>query len=477
MKPVRILVIDDELVICKGCRLALSDEEHMIDTCMTGKTGMDAIQDGAYDLILLDMKLPDMDGMEILKSVRETKPGLHVIVMTGYSTVQNAVEAMKLGAFHYLSKPFADDELIMAVKKAVEKKRLVEENLSLRKALFDRFSFENIVGESPHILRIFEQIERVAPTDSTVLLCGESGTGKELFAGAIHTRSQRAARRFVAVDCSTLSPSLLESELFGHVKGAFTGAIREQEGIFEVASGGTLFMDDVTNLSLEIQGKLLRVLEAGEYKPVGANHFQKTDVRIIAATNRDLKSMMEEGKFREDLFYRLSGFPIYIPPLRERKEDIPKLAYHFLRLFCRKTGKRIEGFSDEAMETLINYEWPGNVRQLKNAVERLVIMADDTTLDLFHLLDHLQAKRRWKDDLIPQTLKELNAAKKHLIEDVFGSIQKAFLIKALKATHGNVTRAAERVGMKRPNFCALLSKHRISPDHIKHETRGKNPNE
>jgi transcriptional regulator with GAF, ATPase, and Fis domain len=269
------------------------------------------------------------------------------------------------------------------------------------------------------------------------------------------------------VDCSTLSPSLLESELFGHVKGAFTGAIREKEGIFEVANGGTLFMDDVTNLSVEIQGKLLRVLEAGEYKPVGASHFKKTDVRIVAATNQDLKSMMEEGRFREDLFYRLNVFPIYIPPLRERKEDIPKLAYHFLRLFCRKTSKRIEGFSDEAMETLINYDWPGNVRQLKNAVERMVIMAEDTTLDLLHFLDHLQAKRRWKDDLIPETLKELKAAKSRLLEEVFGPIQKAFLIKALKATQGNVTRAAEKVGMKRPNFCALLNKYRISPDQLK----------
>ena len=472
MKPVKILVIDDELAVCKGCQLALSDEDHSIETCMTGKAGMDAIREGVFDLILLDMKLPDMEGLEVLRSVRETKPGLQVIVMTGYSTVQNAVEAMKMGAFHYLAKPFADDELIIAVKKAVEKKRLVEENLSLRKALFDRFSFENIVGESPNILRIFEEVEKVAPTDSTVLLCGESGTGKELFAGAIHARSQRASRRFVAVDCSTLSPGLLESELFGHVKGAFTGAIREKEGIFEVASGGTLFMDDVTNLSVEIQGKLLRVLEAGEYKPVGANHFQKTDVRIIAATNRDLKSMMEEGKFREDLFYRLNVFPIYIPPLRERREDIPKLAYHFLRLFCRKTGKRIEGFSDEAMETLIHYDWPGNVRQLKNAVERMVIMAEDTTLDLFHLLDHLQGKRRWREDLVPETLEELKVAKTHLLEDVFGSIQKAFLIKALKATHGNVTRAAERVGMKRPNFCALLNKHRISPDRIKNRNRG-----
>lgn len=467
MKPVKILVIDDELVICKGCQLALSDKDHLVDICTTGKAGKEAIQEGSYDLILLDMRLPDIEGMEVLMDIRETKPGLPVIVMTGYSSVQNAVDAMKLGAFDYLSKPFTDEALMLVVGRAIEKKRMVEENLYLRRELFNRFSFENIVGESPKVLKIFDQINKVAPTDSTVLLFGESGTGKELFARAIHVHSQRASQQFVAVDCSTLSPNLLESELFGHVKGAFTGAVRDKAGIFDVAHGGTLFMDDVTNLNLEIQGKLLRVLETGEYKPVGASHFHNTDIRIIAATNKDLKGMVEEGKFREDLFYRLNVFPIYIPPLRERKEDIPKLAYHFLRLFCRKTGKRIEGFSDEALESLINYDWPGNVRQLKNVVERLVIMADGTTLDLLYLLDHLQISRRWRDNPIPETLRELNAVKKHLQEDVFGQIQKAFLIKALQASNGNITHAAERVGMQRPNFCALLRKHHISLDQSK----------
>lgn len=469
MKSANILVIDDEPVVCKGCRLALSDENHIVQICMTGREGLNLIEDGNYDLVLLDMKLPDIEGMEILRTIHKTKQDLLVIVMTGYSTVQNAVEAMKLGAFDYLPKPFTDEELILTVKRAIEKKRLVEENLFLRKELFNRFSFENIIGESPNILSIFEQIEKVAPTDSTVLLYGESGTGKELFAGAIHARSQRAHRQFIAVDCSTLSPSLLESELFGHVRGAFTGAIRDKEGIFGVANGGTLFMDDITNLNLEIQGKLLRVLEIGEYKPVGASHIQKTDVRIIAATNRDLKAMVEEGQFREDLYYRLNVFPIYLPPLRERKEDIPRLAYHFLRHFCRKTGKRIEGFSDEALESLISYDWPGNVRQLKNVVERLVIMADDTKLDLLHLLDQLQTKRSWKDHTVPETLQELHAAKKHLLEETFGQIQKAFLINALRASNGNITRAAERVGMQRPNFCALLKKHRISTERIKNE--------
>ena len=471
MKPVKILIIDDEPVMCKGCQQVLEDKGHRADICTTGTAGMKAIQEGVYDLIVLDMKLPDIGGMEILKDIHKTQPNLLVIVMTGYSSVQDAVEAMKLGAFDYLSKPFTAEELLLAVERAIEKKRMVEENLYLRKELFERFSFENIIGESPKILKIFEQIKKVSPTDSTVLLSGESGTGKELFARAIQIHSRRASQRFVAVDCSTLSPGLLESELFGHVKGAFTGAVRDKQGIFEIVHDGTLFLDDVTNLSLETQGKLLRVLENGEYKPVGASQFHKTDVRIIAATNQDLKSLVEEGKFREDLFYRLNVFPIYIPPLRQRKEDIPKLAYHFLRLFCRRTGKRIEGFSDEALESLIHYDWPGNVRQLKNVVERLVIMADHTTLDLLYLLDHLPMKRPWQDNPIPETLKELKAVKKHLQEDVFGQIQKAFLIKALRASQGNITRAAERVGMQRPNFCALLRKHGIPSNQIKNKNR------
>jgi len=474
MKKINIMIIDDEPVICKGARQILSEKEYQVETCPTGQAGLEAIRKEPFDLVLLDMKLPDMDGMDILKSVHPTNPGIYFIVMTGYSTVPNAVEAMKSGAFDYLAKPFTEDELLLVVTKALEKKNLVEENISLRKELLNRFSFENIVGEDPKIIRIFEQIEKVAPTDSTVLLFGESGTGKELFAGAIHAHSLRAGRQFIAVDCSTLSPGLLESELFGHVKGAFTGAVREQEGIFEMAHSGTLFLDDVTNLDLEIQGKLLRVLETGEYKPVGAGYFKKTDARIITATNRDIRAMVEEGKFREDLFYRLNVFPIVIPPLRERKADIPKLAYHFLKRFCRKTGKRIEGFSDDALETLSNYAWPGNVRQLKNVVERLVIMAEDTTLDLLYLLDHFQLKPPGKDNAIPETLQELKTSKKHLLGQVFGSIEKAFLLNALRKVNGNITQAAERVGMQRSNFCVLLKKHHISTDQFKKEAGTRN---
>jgi two-component system NtrC family response regulator len=407
-----------------------------------------------------------MDGMEILRIVKNDKPEAYIIIMTGYSTVKNAVAAMKLGAFDYLAKPFSDDELIIAVEKAIENKHLKEENLSLRKQLFEQFDFSNIVGEDPEILKIFEEIRKVASMESTVLLLGESGTGKELFARAIHTHSQRATRHFVALDCSTLSPSVLESELFGHVKGAFTGAVKDKAGIFEVANNGTLFLDEIANLTLEVQAKLLRVMDTHEYKPVGASQFKKTNVRIIAATNRDLKSMVEEDKFREDLFYRLNVFPIFIPPLRERKEDIPRLAYHFLRVFCRETGKRIEGFTDDALETLVNQQWPGNVRQLKNIIERLVIMADHKFLDRSHLLEHLHGKRINGGNSVPETLEELKVVRKYLIDVRFGELEKAFLIKALKACEGNVTRAAAKVGMQRPNFHALMKKHKISAKNI-----------
>jgi len=356
------------------------------------------------------------------------------------------------------------DELVLTVEKAFQKKQLEEENLSLRKELLGRYAFDNIVGQNPQIVQIFENILKVAPTDSTVLLCGESGTGKELFARAVHAHSGRAARQFVALDCSTLSPGLLESELFGHVKGAFTGAVQEKAGIFEMAHEGTLFLDDIANLNMEIQGKLLRVLEAREYKPVGASHFKRTNIRIIAATNQDLKVMVGQGKFRDDLFYRLNVFPIFIPPLRERKDDIPKLAYHYLRSFCKKTSKNIEGFSDDALEMLVNYDWPGNVRQLKNVIERLVILADHDILDFLYLMDHLQVKQSWKENSIPDTLEELKALKKRIVAENYGQSEKAFVIKALKDCSGNISHAAEKVGMQRPNFYALMKKHHISAE-------------
>ena len=461
--PASILIIDDEPAVCAGCRLVLSDQGHAVDAVHDGRSGLEALQKNRYELVLLDMKLPDIDGLQVLKVIHREVPRVSVVVMTGYSSVPDAVKAMKLGAFEYLSKPFADEELVLTVEKAVKTRRLAEENLALRKQLYAKFDFSNIVGEDPRMLRIFEEIRRAAPTDTIILLEGESGTGKELFAKAIHAHSQRADKQFVVADCSTFSPSLLESELFGHVKGAFTGATHDKPGIFEVANGGTLFLDEVANLTLDVQGKLLRVMETHEYRPVGASLTRRTDIRIIAATNQDLKLLAEGGKFRDDLFYRLSVLPIYIPPLRERREDISKLAYHFLRIYCREMGRRIQGFSDEALEALINHDWPGNVRQLKNVVERLVIMADEAVLDYHHLADNLYGSRGAAPGRVPGTLNELRALKKRIIEDHYGRMEKAFLLKALSAAGGNISEAAKAVGMQRPNFSTLLKRHGISP--------------
>ncbi len=461
MHPINILVIDDERVICDGCRLAFAESGYGVTTCISGKEGLDALSNDTFDLLLLDIKLPDMDGMDLLEAVQRKKAGLYVIVMTGYSTVENAVAAMKLGAFDYLAKPFSEAELALAVEKAIEKKHLVEENICLREELRDQFGFDNIIGEHPAMRQVFDQIRKVAPTDSTVLLCGESGTGKELFARAIHAHSRRAASKFLTVDCSTLAPGLLESELFGHIKGAFTGAVQDKIGLFEAAAKGTLFLDDIANLSTEIQAKLLRVLETREYKPVGTSVIKKSDVRIIAATNKDLKALVDCEEFRGDLFYRLNVFPVFLPPLRERKDDIPKLAYHFLKQYCRRTGKRIRGFSDDALQMLINYEWCGNVRQLKNVIERLVIMADQTFLDMVYLFDHLQMNPSWRNDPTPDTLAELKAFKKRLLEKQYGQVEKAFLVKALSVSDGNISRAARKVGMQRSNFSALMKKHHV----------------
>ncbi|MBN2035079.1 MAG: sigma-54-dependent Fis family transcriptional regulator [Deltaproteobacteria bacterium] len=464
MEPIRTLVIDDERSICEACRSVLVKRGHIVDVRMSGKEGLEAILAGTYDVTLLDIKLPDIDGMEILRRVQKEKAGEHIVVMTGYSTVRNAVESMKLGALDYLSKPFDDDQLVLAVERGAEKKRLMEENLYLRKELLDRYSFENIVGESPKIFEIFDAIRRVAPTDSTVLIYGESGTGKELFSRAIHNCSERSRKPFVSIDCSTLAPGLLESELFGHVKGAFTGAVQDKAGIFAAAGKGTLFLDDVANLGPELQAKLLRVLETKEYKPVGSDRISTTEVRIIAATNKDLGRMVKEGTFREDLYYRLNVFPVCLPPLRERKEDIPKLAYHFMRFFCRKTGKRLHGFTDDALEVLINHPWPGNVRELKNVVERLVIMADRGVLNFLDLMHQLHAGRSLEVEKVPTTMEALKVAKrakKLILKHAFGDMEKAFLMQALEESGGNITRAAAKTGMQRSNFSALMKRHGI----------------
>jgi DNA-binding NtrC family response regulator len=466
----KILIVDDEPSICHGCKLILSENGYEVDIAYSGREGLEKISDNLFDLILLDIKLPDYNGINILKELNEKNNAACVIMMTGHGTIENAVDAMKNGAFDFITKPFDEHELAQSVLKALENRRLVQKNLSLKKQRYDTFSFNNIIGENPLIVEVFKKIERVAPLDSTVLLDGESGTGKELFANALHTHSKRAANRFLAVDCNTFSASLMESELFGHVKGAFTGADKTMPGIFEVATNGTLFLDEVTNLDMEIQGKLLRVLETGEYKPVGSSRGKKTNARIVVATNMNMQQMVQEKKFREDLFYRLNVFPIHIPPLRDRKNDIPTLAYYFLRRFCRKTGKKISGFSDDALKILVNFDWPGNVRQLKNVIERLVILSDGNQLNQKFLYDNLEIRQKDSANNIPvpQNIDDLKAAKKQFIENHFNKIEAAFLKNALSKSKGNITQAAKSVGMQRSNFSTLMKKYEIpSPAALK----------
>ncbi len=461
MDTLKILIIDDEPVVCDGCQMILASLGHHAESRQTGEEGLQAFFANEFDVVLLDLKLPDSDGMSLLEVFQERNPNVYVIVMTGYSTVKNAVKAMKIGAFDFIPKPFDDEQLTVAINRVTENRRLVMENLSLKNQLFERYDFGNIIGENPRILSIFEQIKKVSPTDSTVLLEGESGTGKELFARAIHAHSQRAAHQFLAIDCSTLAPGVLESELFGHVKGAFTGAVKDKPGLLETADKGTLLLDEIASLSPETQGKLLRFLESGEFKRVGANQIQKTQTRIIAATNRNLEKLVADNTFREDLFYRLSVFPIFLPPLRERKDDIPRLAQHFLKRFSQKADKPIDGFTDEAMELLVNQEWPGNIRELKNVIERLVIMSDRRFLDMLYLMDNLKVNRSADEKTVPDTLAELKAVKQQIISENFGQVEKAFIIKALREAGGNISRAASAVGMQRSNFHALMNKHQI----------------
>jgi len=366
---------------------------------------------------------------------------------------------MKLGAFDYLPKPFDPDELKVVVGRALERRRLLQENLGLKSEMNSRYRMENIIGSSPAIQAVYGLIAKCAPTNSTILLTGESGTGKELIARAVHYNSLRKDRTFVAVDCNSLSEGLLESELFGHVKGSFTGAIASKRGMFEVAHGGTLFLDEVGNLTLSTQAKLLRVIQEREFRAVGDTRTQSTDVRLIAATNKDLKEMSAQGTFRDDLFYRINIFPIQVPPLRERREDIPALARHFLNALGKEVGKKFSGFSEGAMNVLTHYDWPGNVRELENAVHRAVILATGDVIRQAHLAGIVAVPRMDLD--VPRTGDELKRAKKAAREKSVEEIEKLFILEALKRNAWNVTRSAEETGMLRANFQALMKKHEI----------------
>jgi len=457
----RILVVDDEEIVIRSCLRILGDDgDYEAEAVQGGFEALRKIDEGHFDVLILDIMMPRMDGLEVLQRVKETHPDIDVIMVTGLSQIETAVRSMKLGAFDYLPKPFDPDELKRVVKRALERRQLLQENLELRNEVSSKYRFENIIGSSPQMQNVYRLIAKCAPTNSTILLTGESGTGKELIARAIHYNSLRKDKPFVTVDCNSLSENLLESEMFGHVKGSFTGAVVNKKGMFEVVDGGTLFLDEIGNISLATQAKLLRVIQEREFRAVGDTRTQSANFRLLTATNKDLKAMVADGTFREDLFYRINIFPIHVPPLRERRDDIPPLAFRFLKVFSEELGKTVTEFSEGAMSALVHHDWPGNVRELENAIHRAVILATDNTVRQAHLANIIDMLPRLDLD-VPRTSDELKRIKKVAREKSVESIEKLFVLEALKRNAWNVTNSAEETGMQRANFQALMKKYDI----------------
>ena len=456
----RILVVDDEEIVIRSCLRILGDGDYEVESAQDGWEALKKIEENHYDILVLDIMMPKIDGLEVLRRVKESHPDIDVIMITGLSQIDTAVEAMKLGAFDYLPKPFDPDELKLVVQRALERRQLMQENLDLKSEVSSKYRFENIIGSSPRMQNVYRLIAKCAPTNSTVLLTGESGTGKELMARAIHYNSLRKDKPFVPVDCNSLNENLLESEMFGHVKGSFTGAVASKKGMFEIADSGTLFLDEVGNISLWTQAKLLRVIQEREFKAVGDTRTQSANFRLVCATNKDLAAMVAAGTFREDLFYRINVFPIQIPSLRDRRDDIPALAFHFLRLFSKELGKEVTEISDGAMSAIVNHDWPGNVRELENAIQRAVILATDRVIRQAHLGSITEASLQLDLD-VPRTGDELKRTKKVAREKSVENIEKRFVLEALRRNSWNVTRSAEDTGMQRANFQALMKKHSI----------------
>jgi DNA-binding NtrC family response regulator len=462
-KPL-ILIIDDEPAICRNCVKILSKMDYDVRYALSGHEALKMVEDTVFDVVVTDLKMSNVGGMEVLRRLKASFPETMIIVITGYASVSSAVEVMKMGAFDYLPKPFTPVELRAVVRQALIQKEMLIQNRQLLEQKQRRKSFSHqLIGESPKIKKVISMVQKVAPTDATVLVYGESGTGKELISRAIHANSNRSGKVFFAVDCGTLSDTLLESELFGYTKGAFTGAHKDKDGIFKLADGGTVFLDEISNISLTVQSKLLRFLENREFLPIGSTRTQKVDVRLIFATNQNLEEMVKRGSFRQDFYYRIFVYPILIPPLRERKTDILPISYHFLHKFCLDLGKRIIGFSEDAAARLAAYDWPGNVRQLRNIIERAVILCEKDKIthkelpllgemaDIEALIDH-----------VPETNEALKQIKKEIRQKAVMKVEKNFVMNALMKNDWNITRAARKAGLQRTNFQALMKKHNIA---------------
>ena len=439
-----ILVIDDEEIMREILDALLTREGHTVRLAADAAEGLELARTMSFDAAIVDIMMPGMDGMTALDELKKIDDDLPVIMITAFASVESAINAMKRGAFHYITKPFKNDEVLAVVRNALAQRRLVAENRVLRQNLQAHANrFGEIIGRSPRMKQVFDLIIQAAPSRSTMLITGESGTGKELVARALHQNSTRADKAFITVNSGNLPPDLLESNLFGHVKGAFTGAINPKKGLFELADKGTIFFDEIGNIPLETQAKLLRVIQEREFMRLGGVETIKVDVRIIAATNVDLRQMMEEGKFREDLFYRLHVVPIELPPLRSRPDDIPMLARLFLERFAAKLGRRVTGIDPAAMDMLRAHPWPGNIRELENAIERAILLCDGVTLLPRDLPPELGAGTR------PTPAASGATPLRERIRAATQRIERDAILEALRLTEGNVTRAAKELGLSR----------------------------
>jgi DNA-binding NtrC family response regulator len=448
--PPKILVIDDEDSMCNFMEIMLSKQGYSVDTVTSGKAGVGLLKENNYDLVIADLNMPEMTGIDVLKTVRSFKKEQELIVMTAYASVDTAIEAMKQGAADYITKPFKVDEIKMIIEKAINRKHLMDENSTLKRQLQSDNSFDKFIGTSESIVKLKKLARRVASSESTVLIRGESGTGKDLIARAIHHHSPRCSGPFVTINCAALPETLLESELFGHKKGSFTGAIKDKEGLFSVAGGGTFFLDEVGNTSLSIQVKLLRVLEDKKITPVGDTKPVDVDVRLIAATNADLEEDVKAGRFRKDLFYRLNVIPVHIPPLRERREDIPLLVDYFITRYCARVKAGNKKISDAAMRILVAYPWPGNVRELENTIERAVLLSRSDTLDAVDFPERLHQPE-------PIALvKETEPATPTL-----ESIEKAYIQYVITQTDGKKAEAARILGIDASTLYRKIERYKL----------------
>ena len=455
-----ILIVDDEPVICKSCEKVFRRAGHTVGTATSGREALARLQAETFDVVFTDLKMMDMGGLEVLQNIKEHYPTTVVVIITGYATIASAVETMRSGAFDYLPKPFTAGELLAVLDRALDRRKL----LLMAEPEFeytDSVGFEGMIGTSAPMREVYNLIQKVGPTESTVLIIGESGTGKDLTAKAIHQRSKRKDNKFFAIDISTLSSTILESELFGHVKGSFTGATSDRPGVFEVADEGTIFLDEIGNLPVETQARLLRVLQEKEFIPVGSTEVKKVNLRLIFATNQNLKQLVTEGKFREDLYYRLNVFPLRLPTLRERNDDIPELVHHFLRKYCDAVQRTMPKVRAEAMELLMDYHWPGNVRELEHVVERLTILVEGDEIEPIHISAALYRTDSAIRSMIPKTSEELKNLKRKIRESSVQEIEKLFIEESLIRNNWNVSKAARDVSMQRSNFQALMRKYGI----------------